>query len=92
MRAFRLSLLTVASALAACSDQPKREITATVVDIAPPVSRWKFDEVLVTARSSNGLVGIKSVSMARLRCHIGDTVQASASGISLHLDDKACTK
>lgn len=78
-------------ALAACAPQPVRKTSAVVVAIAPgPRPRWDTDKVQITARSSDGLVAVKTIILAQLKCHVGDTVQASAQGIALTLDDRAC--
>ena len=92
MQAIRLLSIAVAMATGACSEQPQRKVSATVVDIAPRVSRWHADEVLVTARSESGLLGQKAVETIRLACRLGDRVQASARGVSLTLNDRACER
>lgn len=64
-----------------------------MVSIAPhPNPKWHGDEVVVTARSQDGAFGAKSVLMARLKCRVGDTVHASARGLALTLDDRACER
>lgn len=92
MRLLHASLILIGTALASCYEQPARKLTATVVDIAPRVSRWHADEVLVTARSSDGLTGEKAVNVALLTCRVGDRVEATARGISLTLDGRACVR
>ena len=92
MRPFHASLIAIAAILAACSEQPARKMSATVVDIAPRVSRWHADEVLVTVRGSNGMMGHKAVEITRLTCRLGDRVEATARGVSLKLDDDACER
>lgn len=89
---FPTSLVAIAAALASCSEQPARKVSATVVDIAPRVSRWHADEALVTARSSDGLMGEKAVEIGRLTCGVGNQVEATARGISLTLDESACER
>ena len=90
MRALYPALVATAF-LAACSEQPNREVWAVVVSIAPHASpKWRPDEVVVTARSQDGAMGSKSLLTARLTCRVGDTVHASARGITLSLDDHAC--
>jgi hypothetical protein len=80
-------------ALSACSEQPKRETWAVVVNIAPHASpKWNADEMVVTARSQDGALGAKSVLTGRVNCRVGDTVHASARGIALTLDDRACER
>jgi len=57
-----------------------------VVNIAPGLSpRWDTGKVQVTAKSPDGLVAVKTVLKAQLKCKVGDTVKASAT-----LDDHAC--
>lgn len=93
MRRLRLSLLTGAIALTACSEQPKREVSAVVVSIAPHVSpKWDADEVVITARSPDGSFGAKSVLRAGLNCRVGDRVKASARGLALTLNEHACER
>jgi hypothetical protein len=93
MRTIQPGLVAAAMALAACSQQPKRETWAVVVSIAPHANpRWNPDEVVVTARSVDGAVGTKSVLTARINCRVGDTVHASARGLALTLDDRACVR
>lgn len=91
MQAIRISLISAAIALTTCSEQPERATSAIVVNIAPTQSEWSADEVLVTAKSAEGLVGVQHVLTARLKCHVGDKVRASARGITLKLDANACT-
>jgi hypothetical protein len=91
----RTASLTVSMILlmgSACSEQPERKALAVVTDIAPRVSRWHSDQVLVTARSADGLVGSKLVDAARLDCRVGEKVQATARGVSLFLDARACQR
>ncbi len=91
MRAICLSLFVVTTLLSACSKQPERQTSAVVVNIAPGFRpKWDTDKVQVTARSLDGLVGVKNVPLAQLKCRVGDTVRASAQGIALTLDDRAC--
>ena len=79
--------------LVACSEQPKHEVWAVVVSIAPhPNPKWDPDEVVVTARSQDGAVGSKSVLLARLKCRVGDVVHGSERGLALTLDDHACDR
>lgn len=93
MQAIRFILIMSAITLAACSEQPRREVWAVVVSIAPHVSpKWDADEVVVTARSQDGAFGAKSVLTARLNCRVGDTVHASARGLALTLDGRACER
>jgi len=93
MRMVRLSLLGGVIALIGCAEQPKRDVWAVVVEIEPHISpRWNTDELVVTARTSEGLLGTKSVLKARLNCQVGDTVHASVRGVALTLDDRACER
>ena len=88
----RVSALWPALALAACAEQPKREVWAMVTSIAPIASRWNTDQLTVAVRSPDGAVGMVRVSAARLHCHVGDTVRASARGVSLTLADGFCER
>lgn len=91
MRLIVSSLLTATTMLVGCDKQPAHETSAIVVNIAPGLSpRWQADKVLVTARSLNGLIGGKIIPLRHLNCHVGDVVQASAQGITLTLDERAC--
>ena len=86
------SCLTIAVfGMAACSQQPKRETYAIVVSIAPgPSGKWDTDKVVVTARSPDGVVGMKWVAKRQFRCRVGDTLRATIQGTALTLDDGAC--
>lgn len=90
MRIIGASFLVAATLLAACSEQPVRQTSAVVVNIAPGLHpKWDTDKVQVTARSLNGLVTVKNVPLAEFKCHVGDTVSASVQGLTLTLDDRA---
>lgn len=89
----RWPLLAAAIALGSCSEQPKREVWALVVSIAPhPNPKWHPEEVVVSVRSDRGAVGTKTVLASRLSCRVGDTVRAVAQGIALTLDARACER
>ncbi len=93
MRTVGLTFLVVATFLAACSEQPVRQTSAVVVNIAPGLSpRWDANNVQVTARNLDGLVAVKNVPLAKLKCRVGDTVSASVQGITLTLNDEACIR
>jgi hypothetical protein len=93
MREWPLAVLAGAIALTACSDQPKREVMAVVVDIRPHISpKWHTDEWVVEARTWDGLRGTKSVLRDRLNCRVGDAIPVTAQGVSLTLDDHACER
>lgn len=82
-----------ATLLAACSEQPKREAWAVVVSIAPsPNPKMRPDDLSITARTSDGASGEKSVLASRLSCRVGDTVHGTAQGIAFKLDDRACER
>jgi hypothetical protein len=86
-------VLAAAIAITACSEQPKREVWAVVIDIRPHASpKWKTDELVVEARTEEGLLGTKEVMRAGLSCRVGDTIRATAQGVSLTLDDHACER
>jgi len=88
-----LRVLTVATALTACSEQPRRDVWAVVVDIRPHLSpKWDTDQLVVEARTPDGLDGTKEVLRAGLNCRVGDTVRAVAQGVSLTLDQRACER
>jgi len=85
-----IALLAMVSA---CSEQPKRDSRAVIVDIAQhPNPKYHPDEVLVTARSMNGEMGSKPVPLARLSCRKGDMVQGSVQGLKFTFDDRACRR
>lgn len=91
MRIVGFSLLLAATLLADCATQPARETSAVVVNIAPGLRpRWDTNKVQITARNLDGLIAVKNVPLAQLKCHVGDTVRASVQGITLTLDDRAC--
>jgi hypothetical protein len=93
MRTVRLNLAMMAIVVSVgCAKQPQRDVSAKVIDISPPVSRWHADQVVVTVRGENGIVGMKLVPIAQLRCRVGDDVRASVRGVALSIDDKACGK
>lgn len=48
--------------------------------------------VIITARNAQGLMGTKTVLIARLDCRIGDQVNATVQGATLRIDGKACVK
>ena len=80
-------LLIAAAALVACSEEPPRHVWVAVARIAPPITpKWNSDEVIVTVRTTDGLLGYRSVPAARPACHGGDTVRATVRGIALSLD------
>jgi hypothetical protein len=78
----------------ACSAAPPsgtpKAVTATVVDIAPRVSRWNANQVRVTIRSEDGIVSDRIITIDRLKCRVGDRVPATVRGTVLALDPKAC--
>lgn len=91
MRAISLIFLATMSGLAGYDEQPSRPTSAVVVDIAHgPQPGWDTDKVQITARNSDGLMTEKSVQLALLKCRVGDTVKATAQGVALTLDDRAC--
>lgn len=92
MRRTMFSVLVVATVVSACTEQPVRKTSAVIVNIAPGFSpRWDTDKVQITAKSPDGLMAVEEVWAKRLRCHIGDTVAASAQGLTLTLDARACS-
>lgn len=96
-RAFRgltvAGLSLVASAMPACSDQPSRRTSAVIVNIAPGShAKYEADKALVTARNPQGLVTSRNVPMSELDCRVGDTVGATAQGLTLTLDPGACRR
>ncbi|MBB3982333.1 hypothetical protein GGR44_001996 [Sphingobium fontiphilum] len=61
-----------------CADQPVHKTSAVVLNIAPHANpKCSPDEVVVTARSVDGVVGMKCVRLANLDCRIGDRVAAT---------------
>jgi hypothetical protein len=91
MRVGSFILLVTMSALAGCDEQPSRRTSAVVVDIAHGLRpKWDTDKVQIAARSRDGLMTEKSVPLAMLKCRVGDTVKATAQGLALTLDDRAC--
>ena len=93
VKSWLLGSLAAATAMSACSEQPKREVSAVVVDIRPHASpKWNTDQLVVEARDADGLVGTKEVLPVGLTCRVGDRVRATAQGISLTLDVHACVR
>lgn len=87
----RFVVLAVLWMLSACAEQPKRHVQAVVVSIAPhPNPKYDPDEVVVTARSLDGAYGSQPVPQARLSCRVGDVLPASARGVALTFDARAC--
>jgi hypothetical protein len=92
------SILTVAAAIfvggcsnpTSSSSQPAEPTTAFIVSIAPRVSKWNSDMVVITARSTDGLMGSKTVLISRLTCKVGDEVSATVQGTTIQMDGKAC--
>lgn len=88
-----LQLLLLVCVLCSCTEQPKREVRAVIVSIAPHANpKWDNDEVVVTARSNDGAMGSKAVLRARLACRVGDTIPASAQGLALKFGKGACER
>lgn len=83
-------IIVITAMMPACSEQPIRKTSAVVTDIAPRVSRWRTDEVLVTVRSEDGLIGSEFIEEARLTCRLGDKVRALVRGVALSLDGRTC--
>jgi hypothetical protein len=46
--------------------------------------------VVITARSTDGLMGSKTVLISRLTCKVGDEVSATVQGTTIQMDGKAC--
>jgi hypothetical protein len=88
-----LFALVAAAFVTACTEQPEREVQAVVLSIAPQANpKWNPDEVVLTARSPDGAFGSKSILISRLNCKVGDTLQATARGVALTLNDHACER
>jgi hypothetical protein len=93
MRLLLLFALLATFVGSGCSKQPEHEVWAVVISIAPH-SNPKFypDELVVTAKSQQGIMGMKSVLATQLNCQVGDTVRAKARGLALELDARACKR
>jgi hypothetical protein len=86
-------LLICLSVLSACSEQPKRDEWAVVVSITPHPNRMRHgDELIVTARGQDELMGTKTVLTAGLTCRVGDTIRATSQGLALTLAKGACER
>ncbi len=82
-----------ATLVAACEKQPSSRTSAVVANIAPGLRpRWDADKVQVTVRSAGGLVAVENGPLALLTRHVGDTVPASAQGLTLTLNERACVR
>lgn len=78
------------AACTACSEQPERDVTAEVIALRRSDSKWRPGDIVVTARTDQGLIGTSRVQVGRLNCRLGDRVKARARGVYLRLDDRVC--
>ena len=89
----RFLIVTAIMALTCCQPQPKRAVWAKVVSVSSPYDpKYRPGDVLVEFESNDGLMGGKTMQASLNRCQIGDTVRATAQGITLKLDEKACLR
>lgn len=83
-------LLVMMLALTACHPLPKHRVKARVVDIYSRASRRRPDQLIIVFQTRGGLMEQRSMPMSDLRCAVGDTVDATAQGISLQVAETAC--
>lgn len=76
--------------LASCYSQPKQHSSAKIIDISQRPSRWHANEVIVTFRSHDGLIGKRTMLVSEVRCRVGDTVSVDAQGIALTMSEGGC--
>ena len=89
----RFLIVTAMMALACCQTQPKRAVWAKVVSVSFPYNpKYRPGEVLIEFESLDGLMGKETLRASLNRCQIGDTVRATAQGITLKLDENACLR
>jgi len=69
--------------------QPSKPATALVTDIYPVQSRYS-SKMGVSYRTSDGLTGSSIYAATTLNCHVGDTVHAFRSGMTLTLAVGQC--
>lgn len=46
--------------------------------------------MVIQFQSSNGLIGKRMMLFSEIHCAVGDTVKATAQGVSLTMDDASC--
>ena len=81
----------VAMLVASCSPQPPRRTPALVRSIAPyDQPKVGPDLVMVTAQAPDGRTGFAYVNVRRLRCRVGDTVDATEQGVTLTIEPHSC--
>lgn len=89
----RFLIVAATMALTCCQPQPKRTVWVKITSVSSPYNpKYQPGEVLVEFESNDGLVGGKTMQASLNRCQIGDTVRATAQGITLKLDEKACLR
>ena len=87
------ALCLAGSLLAGCQQrpsQPPQHVNARIIAITPRVSRWESDQMVIQFQSSNGLIGKRMMLFSEIHCGVGDTVKATAQGVSLTMDDASC--
>ena len=90
---FAPALCLAGSLLVGCQQQPvqpKQHVTARIIAITPRVSRWESDQMIIQFQSANGLTGKRVMPATEIHCALGDTVKATAQGVSLTMDDASC--
>jgi hypothetical protein len=68
--------------------QPSKPVTAKVISMSPVGA--KFPRVLIVARTSIGITSEMIVPWDDFRCHVGDDVSGTQTGISVVLDRSSC--
>ena len=88
----RFLIVVFMMALVCCQPQPKRMVWAKVVSVSSPYNpKYRSGEVLIEFESDS-LMGGKTMQTSLNRCQVGDTVRATAQGLTLKLDEKACLR
>lgn len=85
------SIMIAATLATACAPQPARKTPALVKSIAPyEQPKFGADLVMVTAQAPDGRTGFAYVNVRRLRCKVGDIVDATEQGVTLTIEPHSC--
>jgi len=68
--------------------QSSMPVTAKVISISPKGA--KFPRALVVARTSTGITSEMTVRWDDFRCHVGDDVNGTQTGVTVVLDHSTC--
>ena len=68
--------------------QASKPVTAKVISISPTGA--KFPRALVVARTATGITSEIIVRWDDFRCHVGDDISGTQTGITVILDRSSC--